>query len=87
MQSLLVPARSPEAKSAMVAWGAKPRSTSSSSRMPQVSASRCSSGLSKKQKVEAASTPTKTGSAASKISSRRPMRMVERSYCSLILRA
>src|SRR5208337_5661286 len=49
------PARSPEAKSAMVASGAKPRSTSSSSRMPQVSVSRCSSGLSKKQKVEAAS--------------------------------
>ena len=31
--------------------------------------------------------PTKTGSGAWKISSRRPMRMVERSYCWLILRA
>ena len=61
-QSLLVPGESPKAKSAMVASGAKPRSTSSSSRMPQVSASRCSSGLSKKQKVDLASTPTKTGS-------------------------
>ena len=40
-------------------------------RMPQVSASRCSSGLSKKQKVEAASTPTKTGSPAWKSSSRK----------------
>src|SRR5208337_2333130 len=47
------PARSPEPKSATVALGAKPRSTSSSSRMPQVSASRCSSGLSSKQKEEA----------------------------------
>src|SRR5208282_902380 len=55
------PARSPEPKSATVALGAKPRSTSSSSRMPQVSASRCSSGLSKKQKVEAASTPHQDG--------------------------
>ena len=42
---------------------------------------------SKKQKVDLASTPTKTGSPAWKISSRRPMRMVERSYCWLILRA
>ena len=33
--------RSPAPKSATVASGAKPRSTSSSSRMPQVSASRC----------------------------------------------
>ena len=31
--------------------------------------------------------PTKTGSRAWKISSRRPMTMVERSYCWLILRA
>ena len=45
------------------------------------------SGLSKKQKVEAASTPTKTGSLAWKISSSRPMRMRERSYCWLIARA
>ena len=45
----------------MVASGAKPRSTSSSSRMPQVSASRCSSRLSKKQKVDLASTPSQDG--------------------------
>ena len=43
------------------------------------------SGLSKKQKVDWASTPTKTGSRTWKISSRTPMRMVERSYCWLIL--
>src|SRR5271157_1110708 len=55
------PARSPLAKSATVASGAKPWSTSSSSRMPQVSASRCSSLLSKKQKVDWASTPHKDG--------------------------
>ena len=57
------PARRPAAKSATVASGAKPRSAASSSRMPQVSASRCRSGLSRKQKVEAASTPTRTGAA------------------------
>ena len=62
-QSLLVPGAEPRGEIGDGGLGSEASVDQFQQPDAQVSASRCSSGLSKKQKVDWASTPTKTGSA------------------------